>query len=70
MSNIISGQIIVSTKEPRQTFIIGEEVKIQTNENETLCGVLTTVFENALKLKRKSGNCETIGFGDIVDMWR
>lgn len=70
MPNNITGQVVVRNDELEHTFILGEEVKIQTSQNETLCGILVTVFENSLKLKRKSGSSENIDFSDIIDIWR
>lgn len=70
MSIELSGVLHFVKDEDFSVFVLGEEVKVQTNQNETLCGILINMSENSLKLKRKSGNSENIDFSDIVDIWR
>ena len=70
MISNITGQIVFTLAKDKHTFIMGEEIKIQTSQNETLCGILINVSESSLKLKRKSGSSESIDFVDIVDMRR
>lgn len=70
MINNIAGQIVFALTNDKHTFIIGEEVKIQTKQGEILRGILISVFENSLKLKRRSGSSENIDFDDITDISR
>ena len=70
MINNISGQIVFTLTNDKYTFIIGEEVKTQTKQGEVLRGILISVFENSLKLKRRSGTSENIDFDDIIDISR